>query len=168
MLILHANLTVLRLVDTREVAQAAVATTEFYYFRPLRPDVSGVLERTRGWLFGTETPVLLTAIVVALPTAYSAQHWLNSGFEVSFFVLMALGVSVPQLYDRWPHQYEPPLAVAWALAACAMVTAVFVAVYLVTNGLGAGTPIAAIVALLVADLGTLALITLWMGTATSE
>ncbi|SFR36866.1 MULTISPECIES: hypothetical protein [Halorubrum] len=81
---------------------------------------------------------------------------------------MTLGVGVPQLYDRWPHQYEPPLVVAWALVACAVVTAVFVAVYLVAKGLGAGTPIAAIVVLLVADLGTLAVIKLWTGTAMSE
>jgi hypothetical protein len=153
---------------SREVAQAAEAATGFYYFRPLVPNVSGVLERMRGWLFGPETPVLLAAIVVALPTAYSVQHWLDSGFEASFLVLMMLGVGVPQLYDRWPHQYEPPLAVVWALAACAVVTAVFVAVYLVAYGLGAGTPIAAIVALLLADLGTLALIRLWTGTAMSE
>lgn len=130
--------------------------------------MSGVFEQTKGWLLGPETPVLLAAIVVALPTAYSVQHWLDSGFETGFLVLMTLGVGVPQLYDRWSRQYSPLLAVAWALAACAVVTIVFVAAYVVAQGLGAGTTIAAILAFLVADLGTLGLATSWTDVATSE
>jgi hypothetical protein len=150
------------------IFRTVVVTMRIYQSRLSYPDVPGMLERTRSRLFDPESLVLLAAIVAAPPTAYYVQQWLDSGFAASFLVLVILGVSVPQLYDRWPHQYKPSLAVAWTLAACTVMTVVFVATYLVATNLGAGTLTAAILVFLVTELGSSGLTKLWSGAATSE
>lgn len=74
---------------------------------------------------------ILTAILVALPTAYGFHVW--SGAEQGgFLVLMLLAVLVPTAYDDlWETYDETWKGVVWTLAACAVVTVEFVGLYVV-------------------------------------
>jgi hypothetical protein len=116
-----------------------------------------VLNRARGWLVDETTPVVLTAIAVAIPGAYLGQHSLGAEFEAGFLLLLALGVGVPTVYERWPRRYGVLGAVAWALVACAVVAALFGGTYLLLVDSVGEFP-ATVVAFAVADLGPLAVV----------
>ncbi|MFB6120460.1 MAG: hypothetical protein ABEJ68_05015 [Halobacteriaceae archaeon] len=122
-----------------------------------------VLQRLRDWVTGPEFPVVLTAVVVAIPGAYLLQSAVGATYSFGFLSLLALGVGVPRVYDEWPRTYDRPLAVAWTLGACAVVAAEMTALFVLLEPLAGGT-VAAIVAFIVADLGNVALVTVAGGT----
>lgn len=98
---------------------------------------SGLLERIRAGLVSIQTLVILVAIVVALPTAYLVSSFLDA-FESGYFLLILLGVRVPQIYERREPlgDASPMLAVAWTVGACLLVAATFTAVSLAGLALG--------------------------------
>jgi len=74
---------------------------------------------------------ILTAIAVAVPTAYGFGVW--SGPERGeFLLLLLLAVIVPTAYDDlWPTYDRTWKGIAWTLAACVVATIEFVGLYVV-------------------------------------
>ncbi|WP_327054031.1 hypothetical protein [Halomicrococcus gelatinilyticus] len=97
------------------------------------------------------------AILVAVPLA-SAFNTAVGGAQGGFLLLMTLAVGVPSAYDGyWPAYDATWKAVAWILAACAVVTVEFIGLYLAGTDLLSLSPfVASIVAFLVVDFGNLA------------
>ena len=78
-----------------------------------------------------QNATILTAILVAIPTAYGFHVW--SGAEQGdFLLLLLLGVTVPTVYDDlWPAYDRTWKAIVWTLGACGVVTVEFVGLYVV-------------------------------------
>ena len=111
-----------------------------------------VIEAFRDWVYSDEFPVVVTAIVLGIPSAYIVQDALNGSTAFGFLLLLALGVGVPRQYGYWPATYDRGRTVLWAVGACAVMTAEMVAIYLVVSP-AAGEMVAAIAAFVLADLG---------------
>jgi len=122
-------------------------------------------ERVGTWLRGDEAPVILTAVVFALPAAYAVRELVpGAEFELGFFALMTVGVGVPRIYERWPVRYHRPVAVAWTLGVGFLVAGELSAIYV--GVLTVSSPVvAAIVAFVVTDLGNVLLVSALFGGA---
>lgn len=115
------------------------------------------LSRVREWTTAQRNATIVTAIVVAIPTAY-AFHTVIGGTSGDFLLLMTLAVGVPQAYDEyWPRYDRTWTAVAWVLAACAVATGEFVGLHLLGVEVLALSPfLAGVGAFLLTYLGNLA------------
>jgi|SRR6056297_3595915 len=100
---------------------------------------------------------IYVAILAAVPLAYAFDTAVG-GAQGDFLLLMTLAVGVPSAYEGyWPAYDATWKAVAWVLAACAVVTVEFTGLYLAGTDLLSLSPfVAGIVAFLVVDLGNLA------------
>jgi len=122
-----------------------------------------VRQRVRDYVTGPEFPVVATAIVVAIPAAYLVQGALDAAMAFGYLLLLGLGVGVPRLYDYWPRTHGRLGAVAWAVAACAVMAGEMAALYLLVEPVIGGFAAAA-VAFVVADLGSTILLAVAGGT----
>jgi|GEM_PF-1224451 hypothetical protein len=95
----------------------------------------------RSYLASTRFAVIVTAVVVAIPVNYLLFELTGNG-SLAFLGMFTLGVSVPQAYSQsWPAEYDRLRGAGWAVGACAVTLAVFLAAYavatLAVGGLGA-------------------------------
>lgn len=111
--------------------------------------------RVRAWLTTQQNLVILAAIAIALPTAYLYSSTFG-GRAGDFLLLFTLAVGVPQTYaTHWQHYDRTWMALAWVVAACAVATGAFVALYLFgTEVLRLSPFLAGVGAFLVTYLGT--------------
>lgn len=102
----------------------------------------------------SDLPTRVTAVTLAIPTAYLSQQAIDAPYSVGFFLLILVGVGVPQLWERWPVAYGPPGAVLWTLVASTLMVAVLLGLFFVLQSVIGEFP-AAVLGFLVADLGPL-------------
>ena len=118
-----------------------------------------IVSATRKWITAQRQLTIVTAIAVALPTAYAFQSWSGAAGS-GFLLLLTLAVGVPTAYDEyWPTYDRTWKAVSWVLVSCAAATVEFAGFFLAGTTVLALTPItSAVVAFLVTNLGTVALL----------
>jgi hypothetical protein len=117
-------------------------------------------ESVRGVVRREDVPVVLTAALLALPTAVRVRSAVDITTGGTFLLLVSLVAGVPRLYHRWPRTYPTAGAVAWTVAAVAVVAVEFVAVYALVDAVA--TPlVAAAAAFLVTDLVNTATLRAW-------
>ncbi len=117
------------------------------------------LAALRDRLTAPRNVAILAAVAVAIPAAY-AFHTAFEADQGDFLLLLALGVGVPTVHDRYGPTDGVLAAVAWVLGGCVVVGLAFVAVYVAMLSLTSGF-LASAVAFLVAYLGPLTALWLW-------
>jgi hypothetical protein len=105
-------------------------------------------------LRGPENVSILTAIVVAIPATLLVETRAD-GEGLGLLLLIAVGVVVPTMYrQQWPHHESVGGAVAWTVAASALVGAVLLGLAaLLRTYVGLGGFASAALAFLVVGLG---------------
>lgn len=103
-----------------------------------------------------QTPVVVTAVLTAVPVSYAAQYALDTGPGFPLLLLLSVGAGVPRLYEHWTRRYSRRGAVAWTLVAAAVVVVEFTALYFGIEPV-AGPFVAATAAFVVTDLGNISL-----------
>lgn len=118
------------------------------------------MSKLREWAVSQRTLTIVTAIAIAIPTAYLFHA--TVGVEAGDFLLLwTLGVGVPQTYDAyWPTYDQTWKAIAWVVGGCGVATGLFVSLYLFSNRFLDLSPfLASIGAFLITYLGPM----LWLG-----
>lgn len=98
----------------------------------MMPAISA-LDRFWRWLTTQRNLTILTAILLAVPVAYTFQVAFDSG-SGDFLLLMLLAVGVPTAFDEHYAPFDRTWkAIGWVVVACALVTVEFTVLYLVST-----------------------------------
>lgn len=87
----------------------------------------------RSYLASTRFAVIAAAVAVAIPSNY-LLFAVTGNESLAFLGMFTLGVSVPQAYSQsWPASYDRVRGIGWAVAACAVTLAAFLAAFAVAS-----------------------------------
>jgi len=118
----------MRRVPIRVLAETRL---EIVQFKTVTLPVPGMSESTAGWRgrVTDENAVLVTAILVALPSTYAVSEQFGGAISVVFLLSLAVAIVPPIVYSsHWPRRYGVGKAVAWGLCGAAVVLAVMTAI----------------------------------------